>query len=1258
MVALILGLTFAQAQETRTLTIGSTSTTASGTVNMGEGNVCDITITVPLTNSGEVDLVAGEEDYTLTLRVGANGTDIATLPIEDNLAVGESVTRDYTFTVDGSKVSGTVSLYLIENVSGNDDYVARLTFNPYVAKFALRESETTSTYSNLSSNLVIDFGTVQEAVSRTYYIYNDGAAPLTLNIDVPEGFSASLNSGVVIGAGEHTPFVITMLADEAGEYDGTLTIKGNDMDDFVINLTGVVLDASHWYESFTTGTQPADMVNGGNWTFAIDATGNGYAGQTSSTVSRLITPKLTVAEGETLTGNIAKYSSYYTSTFKVYKAATRDAATWDLVGDYASEAEYGTWKQFTVSGVEAGDWYFAFEGAYIYLDELYGFAKADVAHDLYVSASTLPTKGEVNSPIAASITVNNMGQNEMADSYQAQLLLGEDVVATAESVDIAQGASAIFNFSYTPHAAVEDATLTAQLIDNEGAVLTKATETITITEEVMSSEVTIGTKSSSTQYYAPLYSYDSYSWSEVVYLASQINVESGKSISKIAFKGRNATAAKGTVQVWIENSTLTAPASSWSTPTEDAAMDAEWSFPVVTDDDLLVVDMSENPFVYTGGSIRMKFKTHLTEGSGHSMYFFSDSRAGSARYQSDFRDATAPSYTRTSRDAPVAWLTVVSKPIVLKGNVTDATTDEPIADVKVTVKNGDVEYYGTSDEDGAYEIEVMKKFDTYTLSVTHSSYFPVNEEITLTEGENTKNIALTEAKDFYIVEQNLPTTGVVNNPYTATVTIQNVNATPFAAGSYTVNLYVGDKVVATAAGEELAANEAFAAPRRADATNDATKQDYTLTYTPHEATTTTARVQVEWGDNSIAGSEVELTITDEVAEGAVRVGTPTTSGTSVPVYLNWEASKSETVYDKSKIALEPNSRITSVAYHGYTTNTHSDVAFKVWLQNTADAAGTTGNFDVDNMTLVYDGVQTIEPAGSSTEMVELLRFNLDAPFEYAGENLRIIVQEVQEDYASATFEADSELYNQSRYRYAGNGDDLATSTTSYTANAPVVYLEYDNARHITGVVTDAQSSDAIAGATVTAVSGEVVYTATTNADGKYDITIVQTALDYNVSAQADGYVEAIEEGVSVSADEAVVDFALEKVSYLISGTVTSVADGAAIAGATITAKTDGREDVVATTDEAGTYEIKVYEAGVEYTLTATATSFKDSDAQTVTVSADTNVDFVLEPLPTAIDDIKMKGHSGETFDLNGRKVVKADAKSGIYIIDGKKVLVK
>ena len=183
---------------------------------------------------------------------------------------------------------------------------------------------------------------------------------------------------------------------------------------------------------------------------------------TSSYLSILATPKLKVEAGEKMTFDAARNSKYGTSTVDVYYSADRKNWTKvlaseniDLTGTNAgtSATATQTWANFVVEGVPAGEYYIGFKSGYASIDNVYGFKKLDVAHDVVATETDMPATATVNDEYVATMKVRNINTVAETEAYTAILYFNGKAVATDGTSEIVSAGEANFKFAFTPHAA-------------------------------------------------------------------------------------------------------------------------------------------------------------------------------------------------------------------------------------------------------------------------------------------------------------------------------------------------------------------------------------------------------------------------------------------------------------------------------------------------------------------------------------------------------------------------------------------------------------------------------------------------------------------------------------------------------------------------------------------------------------------------------------------------------------------------------------
>lgn len=363
--------------------------------------------------------------------------------------------------------------------------------------------------------------------------------------------------------------------------------------------------------------------------------------------------------------------------------------------------------------------------------------------------------------------------------------------------------------------------------------------------------------------------------------------------------------------------------------------------------------------------------------------------------------------------------------------------------------------------------------------------------------------------DVVVKKFEIATSVTANNDVTAKVTLQNLLEE--AESGYVPTLYFDGAEVATA--------EAVEIPAKGIATVE-------FTFVPNEVGTFPAKADFVWTDEyTVATNEVNVTVNEESNDEIVQVGEATTTGTYAPLRLLYNNSESHTIYTAEQLGIENGAKITSLTYKGYMSGSKVlKPTVSVWIENTEDATETTSAtlFATEGMTKVFEGECTFEAKGSSTDMVDMLVINFDAPFEYTGNNLRVIVRSLYDNYQNGYFEADNNVSGQCVVRYEDDQTTFLTGNAlTYAAAMPVVYMGIEKEALIySGVVNDVDGNP-LEGVTVTltsqpqrdATAGSAVYTATTDAEGKFEVQVVQADKLYDANFAKEGYKDVNVEGI-------------------------------------------------------------------------------------------------------------------------------------------------
>lgn len=669
----------------------------------------------------------------------------------------------------------------------------------------------------------ITFGKTNTADAQTFYAYNWGSAPLTVkSISVPSGFTVTPTEQFILAGMDESnlsasaqAIEITFSATEAGDYSGDMVITyvngaGEDVT-FTTTVSGTKLDPNKFYANFDDGGWPAgsayqsniSSTNGG--TYSVP---NYYITSSSTTNNIFVTPKLTATEGETLSFDAKLYSTYWPEgKVVVYAASTREEVLnaeegttrvelFSVSGEDTENPMTIDYQTFEVS-VPAGDWYLGFEiSGNPYVDEIYGLTVADVAHDLMIVSSNIPTEAMQNKNYSPTVNVLNLGlQDEAADAYTATLYVDGEAIATAEGVAIPMshklsdaGTQLSFNGICSK---VGTFPVYIEVKAGDYSVATEPVE-VTFTEEIaMGDAIVVGTRSSSDRQHAIIDFYNldgGAKTSDIVYTAAQLKafgISEGSTITAISFKGTASSnymnsSNKLTAWVGMKKGDITPNSVDDATKAsmiERLILDGS----VSTDVSDLTIDLSANSLTFDGESdLRI---------------YIEGTKGGWALVSYDYDNNYKNMYWSGSSSAlgnPLAYITLASQAATLAGTVTNSA-GEGIANASITLKaeNG-VEYSGTTDAEGAYSMNVIQAGLDFTATVEAENYLTREFDYSLSGESKTLDVMLYQ---FYGIvgdagmgldwDNDVVMTQSEEDPMVFTAEVKNVE---IVAGSYEYKL--------------------------------------------------------------------------------------------------------------------------------------------------------------------------------------------------------------------------------------------------------------------------------------------------------------------------------------------------------------------------------------------------------------------------------------------------------------------------------------
>ena len=259
----------------------------------------------------------------------------------------------------------------------------------------------------------VNFGMQEQnaEATKTYTITNNGSEALTVSIVAPEVVTVS-SSEMSIPAKESTELTITLNTTTAGAKNGTVELTTNaiDVTSFSIPVAGYVMDPELFTETFDGNALPDGwtMESGSTYTSYKWTISDGMASATSSN-ARLITPSLTVAEGEKMAIEAKSYGAGLSHSLPIYVSKnggeyTLHTTITDLADDF---------KVFYIEGLEAGNYQIRFDGNSVALGAVNGF-RLNPNNPLMEMVSTEAAAfGKVTANASKTYTVKNVGTGEL-----------------------------------------------------------------------------------------------------------------------------------------------------------------------------------------------------------------------------------------------------------------------------------------------------------------------------------------------------------------------------------------------------------------------------------------------------------------------------------------------------------------------------------------------------------------------------------------------------------------------------------------------------------------------------------------------------------------------------------------------------------------------------------------------------------------------------------------------------------------------------
>lgn len=1098
-----------------------------------DGNM-KVILKVTLANTGDVDFVAGTtENYTLTPAWKTSYSDLtyyenASIAIPEDIAAGETKTFDVEFTVPYT--SGYKYWHVRENVTGTTSTSSRYaTSVAYESKFVLREAGSTSTTDLTTAQA---YGRISTATTRSFEIYNDGTAPLTImSITLPEGFTSDNlpvipTEGLVLAKKTATDaFNVTLPVTTTGDFSGNLVIsyvKAGDTEatNKTLPFSGTVLAEGTWFADFNgdpsssvAGVYPEGSVVTSSTQLQFSSTGS-YGSydhylKPYSSAGMLVMPKLTATAGAQLKYDAVKYQSGSSYTLKVYVSTDRnnlgEAKVTINNSDLTTTGERYTQ---TLTFDQAGDYYVAFELYGVGLDNVIGLTKTAVAHDLYLKNTSLVAEAQTGKEIKPSVTVIPL-TTEAADAYTVKYYV--DGVAVAAGTAVAMDASATsdktFTISYTPNDAVtteHDTYIEFEFTD--GTKIATEHQTLKVTNEPKFLFVAAST--SVTQYTTNLTTAQAF---------GKVNV----STESKSFKIYN----QGTAPLNVTS--IVAP-EGFSVNKTEATIAAGES------EDIVVTFSATTPGEYAGNLV----VSYTQDGAQTYELAFSGTMLDHTKWYANFDDNSWPAGSVYQDNVSLSNIGTYSVPnyaitcqpsdpsLFVTPKLTATAGEKLSFDAKLystSWKNGKVVVYAAASreevlnaEDGTTRVQLFSvsgmdsenpmttDFQTFEVTVpTAGDYYlgfaisgrPYVDEI--------YGLTLADvAHDLQITSSSIPSEAMQNHISSASVNVLNLG---LSDDNVTVTAYVD--------GEAVATGDAVTIPMSHKLSDAGTKANVNYTFT--KAGVHSVYLEVKAGEYSVVTDPVDVTFAEEEAiNGDVPTGEKDGTDGTTPLNLYYKNSETIALYTQSNLGLNGGEKIKSITWKGYTTSSHTST-LKVYYEWTDDKSistpSSTSNYDVTGMTAAIEPTShTWTVGGSANELQDQIVVNFSQPITYvAGKSLRILVSSSANSYGSNNaiqFEkSKTEGY---AFQHQNDGTEGVFTGNWSAKNLPLIHLDVESsAATLSGTVKTSDRS-AIEGATVTlkAANG-VEYSGATDATGAYSINVIQAGLDFTATVEAAGYLK-------------------------------------------------------------------------------------------------------------------------------------------------------
>ena len=1107
-------------------------------------------------NSADALYTNLDEVYSGTLSINADKQMIITLDAPFTYTGGNLVISTEV-TTKGTSASNTYfyAKYDSSTAPGIYKYNSTVSRVNYLPKVTFAFDELQDDMASVRP-AALDFGTqlVGQSAELTFTVKNLGINAFTPTVSGAEAPFEVLTTAAEIAAGAEQAFTVKYAPTKGGVHNGTITVDCGNAGNYEVTLTGKALAVPTGYQEDFNAIADGDKMPQGwksvivpvnritspnyygpdnladldegdsNLTIIEDGDNKAIAFNMSSFQNNSVYSAYYLISPE-VKGNVfitGKYTSSYGTYLNVYPIVNQDGV--DVVDN--KNPITVTWEPaLNMNGWSYGTFNMA-ESGRVAIGMVWSAIDFFAADEMIASADIALTELK---DVPAEVTANEAGVATIDLTA---------VVKNSGLVDIADGAYTVAVYDYAALAAAGE--------DDEVEALTSVTGTALTVGESKDFELSFE--------YAPENIQPTQNDKFVVVVTmgdimkslttDNINIRALVAVGKLYAENGTSAYTKTDLSVFNEDRTLTvqmgnngtAPLTFTVTPVEGVTVEpasgtvnADSKLPIVLtfsgvgtyDGAVATIATNVGDFTVEAAAARIADGTFLEDFEDDVMADGWIYTAGSTGMQIQSR-----TYVVSSAD-----MTYNQKLAFFSGFTTTVNTELITPAIEFNTETGlDLHFttagYSVAPTFKAYYSTDRTNWTEFEGEVAMTRMAFTNTQITLPEagtyfvkfdiwGAAIDNIyggqLATLEHDAMFTEFTGKKTGIVNHTETYTANLKNMRAT---ADSFTVEFVEdGENVLAT---QEVADLEGV--------------QALSFDYTPHAAGEHTLQIIAKAGDYQVGSLVMTVTVEEEsLLDGMiVNNGTSTTvDGTNNQSIIScyYDATATRLLYTATQIeeaGIKPGDKITKVAFLVKKSDRTKDLNFSLWVRSTenTEISGNTicADTESEGFAQVFTKDNVIDMLPKDGGEFEL---TLSEPIIYDGNSLEFLTfsyGNYESKYIQFYYNSTA---NQMLYLRKDNVSEAATMFTNTSASTSTqlpslkLYVEQEPAE-VAGVVTNALTDKPIEGATVTLTKGNVIYTATTDADGAYTATVIQAGEGYNIVAAAEGFIASEAETIDVT----------------------------------------------------------------------------------------------------------------------------------------------